>query len=668
MNRKKELKKIVLIAIVFFGLICLLAGFSIEVLAQAGVCGENGFECESGIAQDNGRSDNTTLRWDCLAEDFTSGEVSCAAQLNHTKPVCMLNFNDINLSRAPCIYGNYVFGSYERESDEWHKWKCVIDDNEATCRVRVPEDDAPGVCGLDGNCVIGERANYNTPEIRRVAYAQWACLSPKRTKNAICSKPRVFSVLTPNVITEINGVEIGKENQGNFLSIAFSNLEQTIDGFCSNGFFVNGECVGYNNKKAKKETISRATGMTQNNFACDVNGTILVNNTIGLVMKNELITMNFQKKYGVFPLGEHRSNVLELTGLKICESNQDEKSDLTTNFVSNQNICDYVNFECAFGVQENIIRDTTTGDIDGWSCVQNQGKIDQTTTFCHRNIMTAGSAPIAGICSKRFSGLCLIGENTTLSRNTTHTNWKCLGINGGNDASCSLEVDTEQDVVNGECGDANTENYSLSCAKGILREGSVSFPRVTGDTSSNVFGMKWVCDGTNTGFPVACTEVVRVAAAGRCGEDIGECEYGEPTTPELSKDESAWEWMCDGDENKSSDSCEAPSNRAIKEQEASDFFENVISDDGFNKCSGLVFWKEKASKGDVIIASLIIMFVLGALAYGIFNNWMAGIFGLGIGLIAVSIFQCIPITFLVLVLLIGFMLLGYKMFFFPNRE
>jgi len=668
MNRKKELKKIVLMAIVFFGFICLLAGFSIEVLAQAGVCGENGFECESGIAQDNGRSDNTTLRWDCLAEDFTSGDVSCAAQLNHTKPVCVLNFNDINLSRSPCIYGNYVFGSYVRESDEWHKWKCAIDDNEATCRVRVPEDDAPGVCGLDGNCVIGERANYNTPEIRRVAYAQWACLSPKRTKNAICSKPRVFSVLTPNTITEINGVEIGKDNQGKNLVIHNNGVENSYEKKCVNGFLIKGDCVGYNNVKSKKQTTKVFPGEISDFFSCEINASIK-SNLRGLVVENQHITKNFQKNYGLLLDGKSVQNQeIKTTGLQICESNQGEKSDLTTNFVSNQNICDYVNFECAFGTQENIIRDTTTGDIDGWSCVQNQGRIDQTTTFCHRNIMTAGSAPIAGICSKRFSGLCLIGENTTLSRNSTHTNWKCLGINGGNDASCSLEVDTEQDVVNGECGDANTENYSLSCAKGVLREGSVSFPRITGDTSSNVFGMKWVCDGTNTGFPVACTEVVRVAASGRCGEDIGECEYGEPTTPELSKDESVWEWMCEGDENKSSDSCEAPSNRAIKEQEAKDFFENVISDDGFNKCSGLVFWKEKASKGDVIVASLIIMFVLGALAYGIFNNWMAGIFGLGIGLIAVSIFQCIPITFLVLVLLIGFMLLGYKMFFFPNRE
>jgi len=121
--------------------------------------------------------------------------------------------------------------------------------------------------------------------------------------------------------------------------------------------------------------------------------------------------------------------------------------------------------------------------------------------------------------------------------------WKCLGSNGGSDASCYAS--RERAPINGQCGSLNqTNNYSISTT-------SVNLCSVGGvkDFRSTFFDWTWSCEGSYGGVDASCN--AKRIVIGQCPtlnpsrvEPSPSCTLGTPG--EISLNNNAWQWTCVG--------------------------------------------------------------------------------------------------------------------------
>ncbi|MCL2474118.1 MAG: hypothetical protein FWF23_04365, partial [Alphaproteobacteria bacterium] len=204
---------------------------------------------------------------------------------------------------------------------------------------------------------------------------------------------------------------------------------------------------------------------------------------------------------------------------------------------------------CSAGNATAVIQD---GNTWKWGCTGINGGTTINTCSAPKMIDGAcGSADGTNAYTEPTANMCTEGIQSEFS-NTDPWTWTCDGINGGTDATCTVNK-----TVNGGCGTADgTSLYSAPFA-GLCETGTDT-EVIVGDT-----GWTWSCEGINAGTTVTCSANKKVD--GTCGAADGTDAYTEPAAPEdlcstgtattVTFDENTWSWSCTGVNGGTDSSC-----------------------------------------------------------------------------------------------------------------
>jgi hypothetical protein len=135
-----------------------------------------------------------------------------------------------------------------------------------------------------------------------------------------------------------------------------------------------------------------------------------------------------------------------------------------------------------------------------WSCAGSNGGANAS---CTANLSVP--TPVNGTCGtasgqvfsiKPATNLCTIGAVSAIT-GTGPWSWSCAGSNGGTNASCTANLPGPT-PVNGTCGTANGQVFSIKPVANLCTIGAAS--AITG-----VGPWSWSCDGSNGGTNAGCT-------------------------------------------------------------------------------------------------------------------------------------------------------------------
>jgi len=179
-----------------------------------------------------------------------------------------------------------------------------------------------------------------------------------------------------------------------------------------------------------------------------------------------------------------------------------------------------------------------------WSCSGSNGGITASCQALLRVNGSCGPANLVAVSTAPTSGLCSIGNASTVSGSGPWS-WGCAGSNGGTTASCSAPLQTI--TVNGVCGPANSIAVSTTPTSGLCSIGSASTVSGSGPWS-------WGCAGSNGGTTASCSAPLQQGATnGVCGSMNGVVTNTIPTTSLCSSGTASpvggigpWSWTCNG--------------------------------------------------------------------------------------------------------------------------
>ena len=167
---------------------------------------------------------------------------------------------------------------------------------------------------------------------------------------------------------------------------------------------------------------------------------------------------------------------------------------------------------------------TDTNTHYKWSCT---GVNSGTTANCqHSKTSGGGYTPPAvnGSCNSLVANTCSAGTFTDVSDTTSHYKWKCVGLDGGTDASCQAAK-----PVNGVC--STTKD---TCTKG------------TSETSTDSDTHEiWMCHGQNGGKSKICRKHKPINGACDNSKQNG-CTAGTANDSAANDTSTHYKWRCDG--------------------------------------------------------------------------------------------------------------------------
>jgi hypothetical protein len=130
-----------------------------------------------------------------------------------------------------------------------------------------------------------------------------------------------------------------------------------------------------------------------------------------------------------------------------------------------------------------------------------------------------------GACNNAVRNACAVGSLNDIADNDNQFLWECLGINGGNKASCSMYK-----PVDGVCG-----SLKDTCASGDWRTSSES-------TTATTY---WYCDAKYGGIGSGRCSFAN-GQTGVCGSADGTCTIGTKTAASPATDSQYNYWYCAG--------------------------------------------------------------------------------------------------------------------------
>ncbi len=176
-------------------------------------------------------------------------------------------------------------------------------------------------------------------------------------------------------------------------------------------------------------------------------------------------------------------------------------------------------------------------------------------------IFSINPQPVNGVCgtsnggtftSAPTSNLCSTGSPTTVSGSGPWS-WTCQGVNGGANASCSANIQSQG--VNGACGSANGEDLLKAPSSNLCSAGKAS--KVTGTGPWD-----WNCSGSNGGTTASCSAYLEINGA--CGSANGKSYLSPPIshlcnsgTPSAASNNGQWDWTCMGSNGGTTANCSA---------------------------------------------------------------------------------------------------------------
>jgi hypothetical protein len=152
-----------------------------------------------------------------------------------------------------------------------------------------------------------------------------------------------------------------------------------------------------------------------------------------------------------------------------------------------------------------------------------------------------GASNGAITCSAPTTGLCSIGTSTSVASNATTHTWRCLGISGGLNASCSASRGT----ANGACGSSSGASFYTKPTANLCSVGTNSSLSGSGPWS-------WSCIGSCVGSNSSCSAALRTD--GVCGTSNGVIFCTSPsvnlcgggTNTSIITNSTTFAWRCIG--------------------------------------------------------------------------------------------------------------------------
>jgi hypothetical protein len=210
---------------------------------------------------------------------------------------------------------------------------------------------------------------------------------------------------------------------------------------------------------------------------------------------------------------------------------------------------------------ENFNFDSSGNDLR-WRAILTRGSIPVINSVNIIYLIQTESV-VDSICGssngKKFTtapinNLCLDNSLPILSGNGPW-NWTCLGVNGGENSSCSAQKAKKS--KDGKCGDSDGDHLLKAPTKNFCKSGDRT--KIKGDGP-----WTWKCEGENGGdddsckadkkeVPIIIPPVVKDPIDGLCGisnnQSLSEkpidtlCANGKPSTVSGS---GPWDWSCQG--------------------------------------------------------------------------------------------------------------------------
>ncbi|MAQ71371.1 MAG: hypothetical protein CL565_04170 [Alphaproteobacteria bacterium] len=164
---------------------------------------------------------------------------------------------------------------------------------------------------------------------------------------------------------------------------------------------------------------------------------------------------------------------------------------------------------------------------------------------------------------------CNAGTYSELSDTSSNFRWKCDGLDGGNDVTCSASKATSPTPPPqpsttgraGQCGPANGAEFSAAPTKktDMCRYGSPTTATLSGSTYN------WICRGSGTSGSANCSSVkCNPPENGQCGSANGTTVASAPSSNLCSRGSASavsgsgpWSWSCAGQYGGSPANCSA---------------------------------------------------------------------------------------------------------------
>jgi hypothetical protein len=424
--------------------------------------------------------------------------------------------------------------------------------------------------GSDTQCSVGTSSNTNFPAAG--GSVVWNCFGQNGGSNATCSANR-------SALTVINGA-CGTANNKTypFSATGYGSDTQCSAGISSNtnfpaaGSSISWTCLGQNggsnatcNANRGVEVLSGTCG-TANGKTYPANTTSFGSDTqcaIGTPSNT-----NFPNQGGSTSwtcLGQNGGSSASCSASRSAQA-----VDATCGSAARSYAYSETSFSGAFCSTGTANPSNPSfpnqGSSTSWTCLGQNGGANATCTATRTMNQAVngqcGSSNNGSFVNAPTGNLCVQGDATAVTSDSSNWLWSCNGLNGGSNMQCSATKIILPNPVNGQCGTASktytyTENNFTGsfCAQGSVNPANPVFPSQGGSTV-------WTCVGQNGGNDVTCTASrgANQSVNGQCGSAAKAYAYTEtnfsgsfctagnasPANPSFPSQGGSTTWTCLG--------------------------------------------------------------------------------------------------------------------------
>ncbi|MBF0265701.1 MAG: hypothetical protein HQL46_10550 [Gammaproteobacteria bacterium] len=188
-----------------------------------------------------------------------------------------------------------------------------------------------------------------------------------------------------------------------------------------------------------------------------------------------------------------------------------------------------------------------------WTCSGSDGGSNEACSANKKQDAICGT-PSSGRNAPN-TGLCFLGganPSTPVDNGSHQWAWGCQGINGGNSVNCTTDIVNDGVCEPTEDGQTLTSTPTILCSAGTANPNP---PNGSGPWD-------WVCEGINGGSNDSCSANLIPIVNGACGDDDSATLNSTPTKlcnsgseSSISETTIAWSWTCSGSNGGTTDAC-----------------------------------------------------------------------------------------------------------------